>query len=182
MINAVSQQSKILFNEVAIADLHPFQIAVLTTTRTVGQHALSAKTSGLKRTYQSQGWLIYNEQEVACFDGLKIGTNSSEISPFKPIQRLAPSIPISFVVKGSQPLPQPISAQAVLACQLPDVDFPYHTIFCQLRPRFVRIYSLDANFSLLSKVQQMLADETLFISQNHEQLKQVSFYQEYFGL
>ncbi|MBE7384742.1 MAG: hypothetical protein F6J95_025425 [Leptolyngbya sp. SIO1E4] len=182
MTHSVLQTSGPLFNEIAIADLNRFQIAILTTTKAIKRHVLSAHIAIPKRLYQTQGWLIYNHKIIAHFDEFKVGSRSSRDSLFKPIRRLAPAIPISFEVRSSQTLPTRVLSQAALVCELPETDFPHHTVFRHILPRFVRIYPFEANSSVLEKVEQMLVAEDLFISQNYQQLKRVLFYQTSFGL
>lgn len=90
------QSSQLLFNEIVVADFGPFQIAVLTTTQLVKRRIFSAHVPVPERTYQAQGWLIYNQQLIANLDGLKIGPIFSDDSPFNPLRRLAPAVPLSF--------------------------------------------------------------------------------------
>ncbi|MEM8805484.1 MAG: hypothetical protein AAGF01_05610 [Cyanobacteria bacterium P01_G01_bin.38] len=171
-----------MFNEVAIADLNQFQIAVLTRTQLINRCILSVSVPVPKRFYHTQGWLIYKQQIIAQFDALKVGSIFSEGSPFKPIHRLAQATPISFEVRSHQPLPPQMSAQSAFACQLPETDFPNYTVFREIIPRFVKLYPFETGSSLLEKVEQMLTARDLFISQNYERLKQIPFYQENFGL
>ncbi len=176
------QSSKSLFNEVVIANFGPFQIAVLTTTRLVKRQLFSAQVPVPERTYQTQGWLIYNQQLVANLNGLEIGPIFSEDGPFNPLHRLSPSVPLSFEVQSSQALPAPVTEQATFACELQGTDFPFHTIFRNISPHFVRIYPFGQRANLLRNVKQLLEDEADFVSQNHERLKQVPFFQTRFGL
>ena len=182
MMFSLFQNSKSLFNEVAIANLGHFQIAILSTTKIVNRRIFSAQVAVPERRYHSQGALIYDQQDIACLDALELGAASSDDSPLKPIRRLAPSIPISFQVKSSQPLPNQVSSQSTFACELSNTDFPYRTIFRQIQPRFVRVYPFESNNSLIDKVEQMLTDEAAFISENYGYLKRVPFYQKHFGL
>ncbi|MEM9008092.1 MAG: hypothetical protein AAGE59_31865 [Cyanobacteria bacterium P01_F01_bin.86] len=176
------QSSQPLFDEIAIVDLTYYQIAVLTATQIFNNCKLSTQTSVFKRYYQNQGWLIYKNQIISHFDQLKIDTIFPENSSFKPIQRLAPSIPISFEIRSSQPLPNHLLCQAFLICELPKTDFPHHAVFYRVLPRFVKVYPFKEYDSLLEKVSQMLAAKDLFISQNFKQLKRIPFYQQNFGL
>lgn len=182
MNNPICQNSSAVFDEVAIADLKHFQIAVLTTSKAFNRHILSACVPVARRFYQTQGWLIHNYRMTACLSGLVINTAFSENSSFKPIRRLAPSVPISFEVKSHQPLPEQILSQATFVCKLPNTGYSHHAVFRRKVPRFVRVYPFELGNSLLEKVAQMLADENVFISQNYERLRQVPFYQDNFGL
>ena len=62
MVSFPSQASELLFNEIAIADLNQFQIAVLTTTRQTSKRIFSATVPVPERVYQHQGWLIYDQK------------------------------------------------------------------------------------------------------------------------
>lgn len=176
------KSSKSLFNEVVIADLGSFQIAVLTTTQLVQRPIFSARVPVPERTYQTQGWLIHNQHMIAHLDGLQIGPIFSDDGPFNPLRRLAPAVPLSFEVHSSHALPSQVTQQAAFACQIQTADFPYHTIFRHISPHFVRIYPFGQRTNLLKIVKQLLADEADFVSQNREQLKQVPFFQTRFGL
>jgi hypothetical protein len=176
------QSSKSLFNEVVIANFGPFQIAILTTTQLVKRQVFSAQVPVPERTYQTQGWLIYDQQLIANLEGLEIGTIFSEDGPFNPLRRLAPSVPLSFEIQSSRALPASVTEQATFACELQGADFPYHTIFRNLSPHFVRIYPFGQRTNLLRNVKQLLEDEADFVAQNHKQLKQVPFFQTRFGL
>lgn len=170
------------FDRVAIADLTHFQIAIPTTTKLVKKRIFSNLVFVLERVYSSQGWLIYEQQLIAYIEGLAIGAIFSEQQLFKPIKRLAPTIPISFNTKATSPLPSQVSSQAAFSCQFTDEVYPMQAIFQNVVPRFVRIYSAKTNDSILDRVRQMLETEALFISQNYHQLKKVPFYQKTFGL
>lgn len=170
------------FNQVVIADLNHFQIAVPTTSKLVKKRILSAWVFVPERVYDSQGWLICDRQIIAYIKGLEVGALLSDGSPFKPIRRINPTIPISFKTEAVCPLPRQVLSQVAFACQFRDEAFPYHAVFQKVVPRFVRIYSFEANGSILDKVEQMLTAKNLFISQNYERLKRVPFYQESFGL
>mgnify|MGYP001791232406 CR=1 FL=1 len=182
MVDSVSQHPVPLFNEVAIADFDQFQIAVLTATQMVYRNLLSARVLVPERVYQTQGWLICDQQVIAHIDALKIGLVFSKNSPFRSIRRLAPSVPVFFEVMSSQPLPTSIQSRSFFVCNLPSSDFPHHTVFRCISPRFVRIYPFSSSSSLLEKVKCMLAERDSFISQNYKRLKQVPFYQKNFGL
>ncbi|MEO1123418.1 MAG: hypothetical protein AAFX95_05000 [Cyanobacteria bacterium J06639_16] len=182
MTNFMSQGPEPLFDEVAIADLGHFQIAVLTTSVIVKRCVFFSQKFSAKRLYQTQGWLVFDHQIVAHFDELKIGSIFAKKSPFRSVQRLAPAIPISFEINSTQPLPIQVCAQAAFVCELPKTDFPYYSVFCHILPRFVRIYSFGTSSFLLAQVEQMLKDEEQFVAQNYAQLKRVPFYQHSFGL
>ena len=126
MIHSISKSSKAIFNEVAIADFGPFQIAVPTRTTLVNRRIFSAQVPVLQRQYQSQGWLIYDGRVVAAIEAITFGSIFAEESPFRPIQRIAPAIPMDFEVKSAKPLPAHLSAQTTFACELPDSAFPIH--------------------------------------------------------
>ncbi|NER78567.1 MAG: hypothetical protein F6K42_03120 [Leptolyngbya sp. SIO1D8] len=182
MIPTIPENSNLLFDELAIADTKHFQIAVPSTQKVVERKLSSNLIPISKRIYQTQGWLIYNHEVIAQLNGFQIGEAASENSVFKPIRRLAPSIPIAFEARSAQPLPTQVSTQATFACSIPGISLPYNTVFRQSIPRFVRVYPFQENDSPLDKVGQMLIDEATFISQNHEKLKQIPFYQKNFGL
>ncbi|MEM6452423.1 MAG: hypothetical protein AAF635_03405 [Cyanobacteria bacterium P01_C01_bin.69] len=182
MVSFPSQASELLFNEIAIADLNQFQIAVLTTTRQTSKRIFSATVPVPERVYQHQGWLIYDQKIVAHFDNLKVGLVFPKSSPFKVSPRIAPAIPIAFEVRSAQRLPLEVCAKAALVCELPKANFPHHSVFRQILPRFVKVYAYQVNGSLLDQVETMLAAMDLFISQNYERLKRVPFYREQFGL
>ena len=170
------------FDEVVIADLSHFQVAVPTTSKLIKKRIFSTWVSVPERIYDSQGWLICARRLVAYIKGLEVGAIFSQESPFEPIKRINPTIPISFKTEAICPLPRQVSHQAVFACQFTDEELPYHAVFQNVVPRFTNIYSFEEGSSLLDKVEQMLAAETLFISQNYERLKRVPFYRENFGL
>ncbi|MEM9509563.1 MAG: hypothetical protein AAGA16_18095, partial [Cyanobacteria bacterium P01_E01_bin.35] len=60
---------------------------------------------------------------------------------------------------------------ASFSCQFTDGIYPIHSVFQNVVPRFVRIYSAKTSDSLLNRVRQMLETEALFISQNYDRLK-----------
>ncbi|MEM7773226.1 MAG: hypothetical protein AAF327_22310 [Cyanobacteria bacterium P01_A01_bin.37] len=182
MVHSISRHSKALFPEVAIADLAHFQIAVLTTHQQVNQNLFSTQIAIPEKLDQTQGWLVYNRQLVASLGKLAIGDIGLKDSPFEPIRQLTPAIPISFEVNSAQPLPAQVSSQAAFSCNVPESDFPYLTVFHQMKPRFVAIYPLKNDDSLVDKVTQMAIDETRFIEQNYQHLKHIPFYQDNFGL
>ncbi len=182
MVSFSDQEPESLFDEVAIADLNQFQIAVLTTSRQAQRWIFSAAVTVPQRRYQPQGWLIYDQKIVAHFDSLEIGLIFPKDSPFSVSPRIAPAVPISFEVRSAQRLPLAVCDRAALVCELPKADFPYHSVFRQMLPRFVKVYPYQASDSLVNLVGRMLADMELFISQNYERLKQVPFYRENFGL
>ena len=186
MVYSVPKPSKSVFDEVAIADFGPFQIAVLTNTTLVNKPIFSAQVTVPQRQYQSQGWLIYDGRVMTALEGLTLGSVFSEDSPFKPIQRMAPALPVSFEVQSSQPLPTQVSTQASFTCELQDTDFPFHNIFRQICPRFVRVYPFGKttalSTTLSAQVKQLLADEALFIKNNYARLKQIPFYKTHFEL
>ncbi|MEM1253880.1 MAG: hypothetical protein AAGI69_15730 [Cyanobacteria bacterium P01_H01_bin.21] len=183
MVNLNSlESSKSLFNEVAIANFGPFQIAVLTATNVVERPIFSAHIPVPERTYQPQGWLIHNQQIVAHLDSLKINPIFSPDGPFRQLCRLAPAVPVSFEVNSSQILPAQVAKQATFVCEFPGAYFPCQTIFHHISPHFVRIYPFKQQTDLLRNTKQLLKDEVAFIMQNREQLKKLTFFQKRFRL
>lgn len=174
--------SRLLFDEVAIANFGPFQIAVLTATQVVERPIFSAHIPVPERTYQSQGWLIHHYQLIAHLDGLRINPIFSANGPFKPLCRLAPAIPVSFEINSSQTLPAQVIDQATLVCEFHNVEFPYHAVFRNVSPHYVRIYPFNQQADLLRNTKQLLADEAAFVTQNREQLKKVAFFRSRFKL
>lgn len=182
MLHPISRSPHLQYPEIAIADLTHFHIAVLTTIQRVNKKIFFAEIPVPTRRYQSQGWLIFREQLIASFDKLVLGDINSNESPFAPIRRLAPAIPISFEVNGSQPLPSQVSALASLSCNVPEAEFPYLSLFHKLCPRFVAVYPFTQGESLVAKAKQMEIDKFNFIQHNAHRLKQVPFYKKSFGL
>ncbi|MGD1953196.1 MAG: hypothetical protein ACFB14_26655 [Leptolyngbyaceae cyanobacterium] len=183
MVNLNSlESSKSLFNEVAIANFGPFQIAVLTAAKVVERPLFSAHIPVPERIYQPQGWLIHNHHIVAHLDSLKINPIFSPDGPFRSLCRLAPAVPISFEVNSSQTLPAQVVEQATFVCEFPSAYFPYQTIFHHISPHFVRIYPFKQQTDLLRNTKQLLKDEIAFITQNREQLKKLTFFQKRFKL
>ncbi|MEO1348652.1 MAG: hypothetical protein AAFW84_07620 [Cyanobacteria bacterium J06635_15] len=170
------------FNQVVIADLSHFQIAIPTTSRLANRRFLSTWMPIPERTYATYGWLVYDQKIAAHIKGLQIASINTAMGCLKPLKRLTASIPVSFQTETVWPLPQAVSEQSVFTYKVPDEIFAYRAVFRQRIPRFTRIYSFEDSLSLLDKVEQMLMNEALFISQNHERLRQVPFYQKYFGL
>lgn len=182
MVYSVPKSSKSVFNEVAIADFGPFQIAVPTKTVLINQRIFSTQVPIPQRHYQSQGWLIYNGRFVTAIEALTVGSIFSQDSSFKPIQRIAPATPISFEVKSAQPLPKQLTNQATFAFELPDADFPFFNVFRHVQPQFVKVYPFRDITHLSTQVKQFLAEKALFIEYNQHQLKKVLFYKTRFGL
>lgn len=182
MVHTRARVSNTLCNEIAIADLKHFQIVVPTTAKLINRAVLSAQIPVPERYYQKQGWLIYNQQLTAHLEALTIDSIFPKDSPFKPIHRLSSGVPISFQVRSSCPLTPQIAAQAAFTTQLPETDHPYYAVFRQVKPRFVKIYPFRATMRLLQDVEQTLVAESRFVSQNQEQLSQVSFYKNAFDL
>lgn len=182
MRHPVSRSPHIQYPEVAIADLTHFYIAVLTTIQRVNRKLFFTEIPVPTRRYQPQGWLIFNEQVVTSFDKLVLGDINSNASPFAPIRRLAPAIPISFEVSGSHPLPSQLSACALISCNVPEAEFPYLSLFHQLCPRFVAVYPFTKGDSLVARAKQMELDKRQFIQKNAHRLKNVPFYKNSFNL
>ena len=182
MVYSTAQNSVPVFDEVAITDFNQFQIAVLTTTQMVNRYTFSASVPVPERIYQTQGWLICDQKIVAHIEELKLGFVFSSESPFSSIGRLAPSIPVSFEVKSSRPLPIQLHPQAAFVCEVPDTAFKHHAVFREISPRFVRLYPFCEDSSLLEKVRTMLKEEKIFIAKNYERLRHIPFYQKNFGL
>ena len=174
--------TKLSFDEVAIADFGPFQIAVLTTTHTVHRPLLSVPIPVTERVYQTRGYLIRDRQIIASLSGLEIGAIGSEHPLFKPIQRLAPAVALAFEARSTRPWPRQVVSQSVLTCQLPESHRPYRAVFRQVQPRFVRIYPFAGLAALTEQVKALQTEETLFVAQNQERLRQIPFYRATFGL
>ena len=170
------------FKHLTIANFRDFQIVVPTMTKMVEKQILSARVSVPEKIYDPQGWLISQGKIVAYIKGLEVGSVFSERSPFEPVRRINPSIPVSFEVESTNSLPTEVLRQAAFACQFEDEVFSYHALFKNVVPRFAKIYSFDTNNSVLDRVKQMLQAETMFITQNYERLRRVPFYQKNFGL
>lgn len=179
---SVSQLSSSEFNEVVLADFCSLQIAVLTRTTLVHQRIFSAYVPVPQRRYQSQGWLIFNGQITSTLENLVIEPIGAKDSPFDIVQRIGPAIPLSFEVKSALPLPALLSAQAAFAFELPNADFSFHSIFRQMRPRFVRIYPFREIATLSMQAKQLLSEEALFVTNHCHRLRQVPFYRDCFGL
>ncbi|MEO1210605.1 MAG: hypothetical protein AAFX78_13795 [Cyanobacteria bacterium J06638_20] len=182
MVSSFSKRTDTHFNEVAIANLGEFQVAVLTRKQPTSLSSLLELKIRPQRQYQGQGWLIWNDQTIACLSGFEIGSLDTEDAAFRLPKRLAPSVPISFEAQSRYPLPITILDGALMACELPNTPTPFRTLFRNIVPRFVRIYPFDIRMSLLANVRQMKMDEAEFIAQNREQLKGLPFYQDYFDL
>ena len=181
MVYPFSQPSlRAHFNEIVIANFGSFQIAVLTTTRLVQQKIFSASEPEPERIYQDCGWLIYNGQLTANVDGLVVGATAA--GPFKSVNRVAPSVPISFEVQSSHTLPTPVANAAIFACLIEGAAFPYHTVFRSMLPHFARVYPFKQKMTILSHVHQFLNDEANFIDQNYNQLKKIPFFRARLGL
>ena len=182
MLHPISRSLHLQYPEVAIADLTHFHIAVLTTIQRISKKVFSVEIPVPTRRYQSQGWIILDGHLVASFDKLVLGDINANDSPFAPIRRLAPAIPISFEVSSAQPLPDQVSACASLSCNVPGAEFPYLSLFHQLCPRFVAVYPITQGNSLVAKAKQKEIDKRVFIQQNANRLKQVPFYKNSFNL
>lgn len=170
------------FDEVAIADFGPYQIAVLTTTQTLPRHLRSIPIAVTERVYHSRGYLIAHRLIIASLTGLEIGAIAAEQALFQPMQRLAPAVNLAFEVRSTQPLPQPIAAQSVFTCQLPESRRPYRAVFRQVQPRFVRIYPFFGIAALTDQVEALQIEESRFVAQNQARLRQIPFYRATFGL
>ncbi|MEL7504993.1 MAG: hypothetical protein AAFN18_21270 [Cyanobacteria bacterium J06554_6] len=168
------------FDQIVIADLGPFQIAVPTTAKLVRKPFFSSWLPVPERSYSSQGWLVYNGTVTARMSAVKLGNITLESSPLPPIQRLSPGIPVDFQSTSAASLPEAVAAQAMLACQLGGERGAYHAIFRQQVPKFVRIYPYGAATALAAQVKHMLASEAQFLAQNRHRLEQLPFYQAYF--
>ncbi len=170
------------FDEVAIADFGPFQIAVLTTTVTVNRQLLSTPSSITERVYHSQGHLICQGQIVADLQSLEIGVVGTQQGLFKAIQRLAPAVNLAFEIKSPRSLPETVLTQARFAYQLPNSPSSYRAVFRQICPRFVRIYPFVGATAVPKQVVQMQAEEQHFVGQNQARLRQIPFYKASFDL
>ncbi|MGF1538085.1 MAG: hypothetical protein ACFB4J_16595 [Elainellaceae cyanobacterium] len=182
-INSISQSLPVQFDEIAIANFGNFQIVVPTTAQNGinigprGQQALNAAT--LVRRYSSGGWLICDRRVTARCQGLTLGELSTP-SPFKPIRRIAPSIPLSFEALSEFPLAARAASQAIFCCQLSNSEFL--TIFRQIVPRFVKVYPFEGRDAILEQTKQFLIEEAWFISENYARLRHILFYQQRFKL
>ncbi|NET35134.1 MAG: hypothetical protein F6K19_24425 [Cyanothece sp. SIO1E1] len=176
--------SKPGFIEVVAADLGDFQIVVPTSTQVVRSSFFLTHITTPKREYSREGWMIYRDQIVSSLFELEVGEIALENCPFKPIKRLGPAVPIAFETYGHNPLPSQVTGVASFSCQFKDGALPYCSVFRQLLPRFVRLYSIPQlhQEQILGKVKQLLVEEAQFVAQHREQLKQVPFYREKFNL
>lgn len=185
-INSTSQKPAVQFDEIAIANFDDFQLVVSTTAQRGKKEASSDSRQALNviapvRRYSAYAWLICDCHVAAHCQGLTLGELSAP-SPFKPIQRIAPSLPLSFEVLSAFPLTAQALARATFSCQLPSADALYLTVFSQVIPRFVKVYPFEGSDAILGRIEQFLAEEVQFISQNRDRLKYVPFYQQSFKL
>lgn len=172
------------FDEIAIADFGPFQLAVPTTTTSLESTPQSQRLVPPKRHYSDEGWVIYRDRLVGTLSALTIGQAPTASELFQPIQRFSPAIPIGFEVHSHQPLPIAISQSAQFACPWQDVKFQYLTVFRHVSPRFTRVYVVLnwQSLPVINQVRQFLIEEAQFIAANRKNLQQVSFYRKRFGL
>jgi hypothetical protein len=182
MMNAFTKSTNAKLDEIAIADLGDFQVAILTSSKPAKKKGPFPFTLRSKRVYQDQGWLICHGESIAHLSGLEIGPVDSVPSPWMLPKRLAPSIPISFETQSCQPLPRQVSRRSVFTCVFPEARLPHQGVFRSITPRFVRIYPFDVLTSLVEVVAHMQAEEAEFIAENREQLKQIPFYRLQFNL
>lgn len=182
MFSPISPTPHLQYQEVAIADFTHFRIAVLTTTQQVMKKLCSVEISVSKRCYQTQGWIIFNGGVVASFDKLALGDINANNPSFGSIRRLGAALPVSFEVSSTQALPTELSACASLSCNVPDAEYPYLSLFHQLRPRFVAVYPFTLGESLVDRAKQMELDMHQFVQQNSHHLQQVPFYKDNFDL
>ncbi|NET37063.1 MAG: hypothetical protein F6K19_34400 [Cyanothece sp. SIO1E1] len=170
--------------EVAAADLGDFQIVVPTANKVVSHPLASTHISIPKREYSREGWVIYHNQIISTLFALDVGEIVVEGCPFKPIKRLGPAVPIAFETRSRTPLPSQVIGTANFSCQVKNETLPYCSVFRQMLPRFVRLYPNQQlqREQILSKVEQMLTEESQFVAKYREQLKQVPFYREKFNL
>lgn len=175
---------KVSVIEVAVADFGNFQLVVPTRnqpqTRALGLALLTVPL----RNYSREGWMVCRDKVVGALTQLEIGTIAPEGSPFKPIKRLGPAVPIAFETRSHRPLPALLADNASFACRLKDEAAPYCSVFRNVLPRFVRRYTLKSQHphQIQRIVQQLLREETQFVQQNREHLQHVPFYREQFDL
>lgn len=172
------------FDEIAIADFGPFQLAVPTTTTSLESSPQSQRLVPPKRNYSGEGWVICRDRIVGTLSNLEIGEAPTASGIFQPIQRFSPAIPVAFEVHSRQPLPVAISQLAQFACPWQDAKSQYFTIFRHVSPRFTRVYAVLnwPYFPVINQVRRFLAEESQFIATNRKNLQQVPFYRERFGL
>ncbi|MEM9162925.1 MAG: hypothetical protein AAGC54_07640, partial [Cyanobacteria bacterium P01_F01_bin.4] len=84
------------FDQVVIANLGPYQIAIPTTSRLVKKRFFSAWVPVPERIYATYGWLICDQKIVAHVKGLQIESANTAMAPLKSIKRLTASVPVSF--------------------------------------------------------------------------------------
>ena len=165
--------------EIAIANFGSWQIAVPTASVLVEKQIFSATVLIPERSYFSEGWAIYQEQNVAKLSGLEVRPSSPADSSFTAPLRLGPGIPLDFELQNHQPLPAKMTQAAKFACNYGET---YFSVFRSIRPRFVRIYPFTSRLSLPHAVRQLLAAERAFVAEHRDRLQQVPFYCESFDL
>ncbi len=133
-------QSDKVFNEVAIATLKDFQIAIPSRIQTIPRKIFSTWVPLPKRIYNTKGGVIWNRRLLFRLSCLRIENLFPKSSPFPELKRLAGGIPISFEVKSKMPLPIDIRKQAIFTCQMSDKKGLYYSVFRDVVPQSVKIF------------------------------------------
>ena len=172
------------FDEIAIADFGPFQLAVPTIAKPIEPALTPYRLLQAKRNYSREGWVICCDRIVGALSGFEIGQTDTSPGIFRPIQRFSPAIPVAFEVRSHQPLPVAIGQLAQFACPWHTAETPYCTVFRNISPRFTRVYAVTnwRHLQVIKQVRGLLMEESQFIAANRENLQHVPFYQERFGL
>ena len=175
---------KVSVIEVMVADFGDFQIVVPTRNQAQKRSIGLAFLAAPQRSYSREGWIVCRHQVVGALTELEIGTIAPEDSPFKPIKRLGPAVPIAFETRSHHPLPELLVENARFSCRLKGEAASYCAVFRNVSPRFVRRFTLKSQQpeQIQHVVQQLLREEARFIQQNREHLKHVPFYREQFDL
>lgn len=177
-----SINSEIFFREIVIADLADFQILVPTDIIKISKKNNPLNLPKKQRIYSKQGWVHLNDQIIGQVQGLRIQSIANHNFPFKINPRISSGIPVSFEISTSQPLPQEISGKALFRYQFEELPGFYYAMFQNIKPRFVRIYTLQLKSTLLEQIQQFFSDKEDFIREHYAQLKNVDFYRKQFHL
>ena len=170
------------FNEIVVANFGELQIVVPTLRQVVQKRVFSATVNVPHRIYDSEGWLLQGGDAIAALQNLTIASIFAPETPCPAIERIGPAIPLRFEVTTMEPLPKPASRLSSFSCQLPDALHPYLTVFCNMRPRFARVYPFAGTSSLTLNVADMQQQERKFVRENSERLQSVPFYREQFKL
>ncbi|MBP0000733.1 MAG: hypothetical protein J7641_17340 [Cyanobacteria bacterium SID2] len=158
-----------VFQEIAMADLLQFQIAI--PTGTVKNHKNSLGLSTPKRIYSDRGWVHLSSQIIGRVQGLRLKSISRNDSPFKISPRLSNGVPISFEIAAQQPLPEFILFQALFCYQFETSSSFHYALFQNIKPQFVRIYSLESKADLAAQFEIFLINKKDFMRQHKTRLK-----------